>query len=114
MADNVGPDQKQGWRWGIAFSYEKFLWYEYCYKQGLLYWFLKIQLPYFFGHKFEVFQNNPKNTDLSCEMDLDFWYHPRLFQGKQLCPFTLASLDSGGQLLKERIFSLRSKFFPLK
>ena len=32
-------------------------------------------LPYFFGYKTEVFsfQNNPKDLDLSCKMDLDLW-----------------------------------------
>ena len=35
------------------------------------------------------------------------------FQGKQLCLFVFAFLLSGGQLLKERICSCRSKFFPL-
>ena len=32
-------------------------------------------LPYFFGYKTEFFsiQNNPKNLDPSCKMDLDLW-----------------------------------------
>ena len=32
-------------------------------------------LPYFFGYKTEVFsfQNNPKDLDPSCKMDLDLW-----------------------------------------
>ena len=32
-------------------------------------------VPYFFGYKTEVFsfQNNPKELDLSCKTDLDFW-----------------------------------------
>ena len=34
------------------------------------------ELPYFFGYKMEFFfsfQNNPKDVDLSCKMDLDLW-----------------------------------------
>ena len=32
-------------------------------------------VPYFFGYKTEFFsfQNNPKDLDLSCKMDLDLW-----------------------------------------
>ena len=32
-------------------------------------------IPYFFGYKTEIlsFQNNPKDLDLSCKMDLDLW-----------------------------------------
>ena len=32
-------------------------------------------LPYFFGYKTEFFsfQNNPKDLDPSCKMDLDLW-----------------------------------------
>ena len=32
-------------------------------------------LPYFFGYKTRVFffQNNPKDLDLPCKMDLDLW-----------------------------------------
>ena len=34
-----------------------------------------LQIPYFFDYKTEFFsfQNNPKDLDLSCKMDLDFW-----------------------------------------
>ena len=34
-----------------------------------------ILLPYFFGYKsgFFSFQNNPKDLDPSCKMDLDIW-----------------------------------------
>ena len=34
-----------------------------------------LQLPYFFGYKTEFFffQNNPKDLDPSCKMDLDLW-----------------------------------------
>ena len=34
-----------------------------------------ISIPYFFGYKTEFFsfQNNPKDLDLSCKMDLDLW-----------------------------------------
>ena len=37
---------------------------------------LKIGVPYFFGYKTEFFsfQNNPKDLDPSCKMDLDLWY----------------------------------------
>ena len=33
------------------------------------------EVPYFFGYKMEVFsfQNNPKDLDPSCKMDLDLW-----------------------------------------
>ena len=33
------------------------------------------KLPYFFGYKTEFFsfQNNPKDLDPSCKMDLDLW-----------------------------------------
>ena len=33
------------------------------------------QLPYFFGYKTEFFsfQNNPKDLDPSCKVDLDLW-----------------------------------------
>ena len=36
---------------------------------------MKVQLPYFFGYKTEFFsfQNNPKDLDPSCKMDLDLW-----------------------------------------
>ena len=39
----------------------------------MFYFFLL--LPYFFGYKTEFFsfQNNPKDLDLSCKMDLDLW-----------------------------------------
>ena len=32
-------------------------------------------IPYFFGYKTEFFsfQNNPKDLDPSCKMDLDLW-----------------------------------------
>ena len=32
-------------------------------------------IPYFFGYKMEFFsfQNNPKDLDPSCKMDLDLW-----------------------------------------
>ena len=35
----------------------------------------KVTLPYFFGYKTEFFsfQNNPKDLDLSCKMDLDLY-----------------------------------------
>ena len=34
-----------------------------------------LSLPYFFGYKTEFFpfQNNPKDLDTSCKMDLDLW-----------------------------------------
>ena len=34
-----------------------------------------VKLPYFFGYKTEIFsfQNNPKDLDPSCMMDLDLW-----------------------------------------
>ena len=34
-----------------------------------------VTLPYFFGYKTEFFsfQNNPKDLDPSCKMDLDLW-----------------------------------------
>ena len=36
---------------------------------------MKFWLPYFFGYKTEFFsfQNNPKDLDPSCKMDLDLW-----------------------------------------
>ena len=36
---------------------------------------LQDELPYFFGYKTEFFsfQNNPKDLDPSCKMDLDLW-----------------------------------------
>ena len=35
----------------------------------------KIDIPYFFGYKMEIFslQNTKKNLDLSCKMELDLW-----------------------------------------
>ena len=34
-----------------------------------------IPVPYFFGYRMEFFsfQNNPKDLDPSCKMDLDLW-----------------------------------------
>ena len=42
---------------------------------------------------------------------LDEWVH---FQGEQLCHLHFCRFSSGGQLLKERICSYRSKFFLLR
>ena len=42
-------------------------------------WRVKIEgcmwIPYFFGYKMEFFsfQNNPKDLDPSCKMDVDLW-----------------------------------------
>ena len=35
----------------------------------------RVQVPYFFDYKTEFlsFQNNPKDLDPSCKMDLDLW-----------------------------------------
>ena len=35
----------------------------------------RVDLPYFFGYRTEFFsfQNNPKDLDPSCKMDLDLW-----------------------------------------
>ena len=37
--------------------------------------YISTELPYFFGYKTEFFsfQNNPKDLDPSCKMDLDLW-----------------------------------------
>ena len=37
--------------------------------------FFNMKVPYFFSYKTEVFsfQNNPKDLDPSCKMDLDLW-----------------------------------------
>ena len=52
----------------------------YAFSKGMeiliIFWFsTNIQLPYFFGYKTEYFsfQNNPKDLDPSCKMDLDLW-----------------------------------------
>ena len=38
-------------------------------------WLKEVHVPYFFGYKtgFFFFQNNPKDLDPSCKMDLDVW-----------------------------------------
>ena len=62
----------------------------------------------FVFHSLSTYSQKMENSEKQCQLTID------IFQGKNSAIFKFAFLINGNELLKKRICSHRSKFFPLR